>query len=219
MIDTLKAIYKTLPKITESVLPEHSWGKVIGERSSLLHLASLSTFAGVVWNEDTEWLGKFLLNSNATIMFPLNYFGFTTGFGFRSVENKRFSTYVHPYPIPVYTPQEGVLRRHTKLYSEPLVLVEGVADAEAVGAYYPWVVALLGSNLNQHLQPILEATNEMFYTMLDNDLSGQRGTKKCRNAWKERCVPITYNSEYKDPAEYYLADPAGLQRCLQGVGL
>jgi len=224
ILNTLTELYQTLAPLSEAVAPEHTWAQIAGNRPTHLRVMRCGDIATMQWPDEYKSQQKFLESCTACIVFPLTYFGVLIGYGFRDLQAKRFSI-IQPvsFVSSFYTAYPGVQQCRQRQFMDAVVIVEGVADAEAVGAFYPWVVAVLGNHITDPQYAILRATTGKIYTMFDNDVAGQNGTKKAQKLFKENILlehkVLAYPTEHKDPAEYYLHDAVGLKRRLRGMGL
>jgi len=105
-------------------------------------------------------------------------------------------------------------------YGTPVILVEGFADAEAVGRYYPFVMATMGGPIKFALVPLLKRVTSRVYTMLDNDEPGNKAVKLIHQRLKKSGTivkPIKFPEQYKDPADFHLADSGAMYRRLRSV--
>ena len=224
ILHTLTEVYNTLEPLSATVAPEHTWAQIIGNRPNHLRVMRCRDIAEMQWPDEYRLQRKFLESCAACIVFPLTYFGVLIGYGFRDLQTKRFSI-IQPvsFSSSFYTAYAGVKQCKQRQFMDAIVIVEGVADAEAVGACYPWVVAVLGNHITDPQYAVLRSTTGKIYTMFDNDVAGQNGTRKAQKLFKEHILlehkALAYPAEYKDPAEYYLHDAAGLKRRLRGMGL
>jgi len=65
-------------------------------------------------------------------------------------------------------------------YGEPLVLVEGVKDAQAVSLFYPYVLAYLTAQPPQLLLQVVSYLTDKVVVFVDNDAAGLRAAKGLR---------------------------------------
>lgn len=199
---TLKEIYlqKAIPLSKVNI--KHPWLAVLPP-DPLVRLVRLYDIEEEI--SDMVDLRIYFNTSPISFMYPMFFFGTLFGFGFRSIEGKEFT--VKPfYPMLAYTPTLTMKSLENCNHSMDLVMVEGVSDAEAVSAYYPWVMAVMGNKVKNLMQELLPFYVQSVYLLLDNDAAGKSGTQQSLRALakkKIRTHVIAYPSgcKFKDPAK------------------
>lgn len=122
-----------------------------------------------------EW---FLEQHGTCWLYPLNLYGVILGFAYRATSaGSKGATWLEP--ITVYTPQICSWTGFPG-HGTPLVLVEGVADAEALSLVYPHCVALLTAKCSLPQAWLLSMLTDRVILCFDNDDSGARGIRTSR---------------------------------------
>lgn len=160
-------------------------------------------------------------NGGVAMVYPLGFFGSVTGMAFRSISSKEMMSFVRYNDSACFTSSRFYSDgRENFRHWKPVVIVEGFADAEAVARFYPYVLATMGGPLKFALVPLVKLFVKSVYTMMDNDVPGRRAEKlvwarldKCGIAHGS----VKYPKEYKDPDDFYFADPVEMRRRLETV--
>lgn len=168
---------------------------------------------------EKDYIRLFLFDHPICFMFPVSFLGVLTGFGFRSVDSHDFS--IRKWgPTISYTSSRMLKMSPDFKFQYPLVISEGVADAEAISQMYPWSVGALGNCVRRLVARMLPLVTNKVYLMLDNDEGGSTGRGKMRSILRGTIdvEVIEYPKEYKDPAEYFIADQNGMRERLSFLG-
>lgn len=149
-------------------------------------------------------------NGGVAMAYPLAVACVPVGLAFRAVSNKEMKSFVKVPGTACFTASRFYACAGSLDYSKPLVLSEGFADAEAIGNFYPFSMATMGGPLKFALVPLVRRLFRKVVLMMDNDDPGRRADKLIRKRLSScglEVKSLTYPQEYKDPAEFYLADP------------
>jgi len=92
-----------------------------------------------------------------------------------------------------YVAEDFELAKGVFTYGLPLVLVEGVLDAEAFArtVKYPFVIAYLTSYVNVHVAALVASLTNNVLLVPDNDESGRNGLKRALKNFNEHSVKVT----------------------------
>lgn len=169
---------------------------------------------------EKDYLHFFFYDNPICFMYPMSFMSVFTGFGFRSVESHEFSIKKWG-PTISYTTSKMLVNIKDFRYHNPIILAEGVADAEAISQIYPWVMGMLGNHTKLLVSKLLPLVTRKVYLMTDNDKGGYDGREKTIRALSKQVEIgiIEYPKEYKDPADYYLADPEKMKQQIKALGL
>jgi len=106
-------------------------------------------------------------------------FGFKPlGLLFRDVSTKDFRVVNTVFKkLSFYATQSFDEKVDEFQYGQPIMLVEGVLDAEACSHLtgYPYVIAYLSSYVNSYLAAVLSSITNRFVVIPDNDTAGEHG--------------------------------------------
>ena len=107
----------------------------------------------------------------------------------------------------------GMMDKNFK-YGDPIILVEGHLDRDAMSQFYPNVLAITTNKLSNPQVKILKYLTNRFILMLDSDSAGQSGIKDTLYKLKEfSIIEFKHEAQMKDcgdliklertnPAEY-----------------
>jgi hypothetical protein len=90
---------------------------------------------------------------------------------FRAIESKDFTT----YGSQSFFYGSGDLANTAFIYGDPIVLVEGILDRDALNGVYPYIMSTLSSSMSLVQLEILEVLTNNVILMYDNDVRGQDG--------------------------------------------
>jgi hypothetical protein len=208
---------------------DHHWAKVSldTEWKSLLKVVRIPDVLQVEGYNDKmspvhSVMGFLKYNNGMAMIYPLGFLGVATGMALRAIHQKEMATFVRNDDSACFTAshffQPGIAASFT--YRTPVIVVEGFADAEAVGRYYPYVIASMGGPVKLGIIPMLRRSVARVFTMMDNDKPGQKAAKTLGERLQKFGVtvaPIKFPEKYKDPAEFYLGDSEAMYRQLRSV--
>lgn len=151
---------------------------------------------------ESAYLKKFFSGSTF-LMFPISFYSTVFGYGFRDVNSKYFSTY-NQNKIGIYT----AMRAYSEnlVYNTPIVITEGVKDAEILSVYYPYVFACLTSAISKGLAEFLSIFTSRIIIVPDTDEAGQRGFERSQKNCSEFGVNINrvrINQRFKDVSDIF----------------
>ena len=141
----LKDVYLNDTINLKGVRLDHPWISVLPE-NTLVKLVRYYDIKDKL--EPDSDLDVYFRISGINFMYPMFFLGALLGFAFRSISGKEF-TVKNRYPMIGFTCSEAMekLGNYKGSWNQPLVLVEGVSDAEAVSKMYPWVIAVMGNRV------------------------------------------------------------------------
>ena len=185
---------------------KHPWLDVVSE-DTLVKLVRYFDVKELIPKKRFQDLHIYLDISPVNFMYPMFFFGTLLGYAFRSIEGKEF-TVKNRYPMIAFTASTAVynLKDYRGSKFQPLVLVEGVSDAEAVSQIYPWVIAVMGNKVKSTMTEILQWYTKEVYLLFDNDSAGRSGAEDSIKGLEAKGIKVrnlTYpkNCTYKDPAQ------------------
>lgn len=123
-------------------------------------------------NFGTKWIQNFSRIYGPAVMMPLSLLGKGLGFGVRAIKEKKFSTNFFQNP-GFYS--ATTCFNETFSYGTPIMVVEGVLDAEVASLFYPWVLATLTSKISEPQAFLLSCLTNTLILSFDNDESGEAG--------------------------------------------
>ena len=194
------------------------------EYTSVLRVLTSTQLEGLHYTPESplKAIESFLKHNNGvTMMYPLTFFGIETGMAVRSIHQKQMMSFSYYGDSISFTASRFYSEETPNLHVgiKP-ILVEGFADAEALGQIYPFVLATMGGPIKLGLVPMIQRSFSQVFTMMDNDKPGRKAAgliKKRLSQVNITTIPIDYPAEHNDPADFYLADPAELRYRLQKV--
>ena len=198
---------------------DHHWKTVSEPAGWEQRIRLVRYFDAQEFLPEKDYMHYFMYENPVCFMFPMTFMGVLTGFGFRSVESHEFS--IRKWgPTICYTSARTLSVTDSFKYQYPIVISEGVADAEAVSQVYPWSMAALGNCVRRMVAKMLPLVTNKVYIMLDNDEGGSIGKSKIKNVLGGLVDFdfIDYPREYKDPAEYFVSDREGMKERLSFLG-
>ncbi len=122
----------------------------------------------------TPWIKEFTRDFGPAVVMPLALLDKGLGFGARAIKQKHFSTFLVQAP-GFYTPASCFAKPF--VYGTPIMVVEGVLDAEVASLAYPWVLACLTSKVSEAQAFLLSMLTSVVVLSFDNDEAGDKGTK------------------------------------------
>lgn len=150
--------------------------------------------------EPPRYLTESINDSGRALMIPHNINGTITQAVIRSLKEKRFLTINSSVPTPFGV---GTLPRN-RVFREPIVVVEGVADMYALRRVEPSVVCTLTAALSSAQAAILEQLTNTVILAYDNDETGARSTKRDTRTLKSKglnVLTLKHPKGHKDPGE------------------
>lgn len=184
---------------------KHPWMEVLPKNSLIKLIRAFDIQGDFIPGEDDDLKMYFSL-SPVNFMYPMFFFNTLLGYAFRSIEGKEF-TVKNTYPMIGFTASRAMfsLNQYRGKSGQPLILVEGVSDAEAVSSIYPWVIAVMGNKVKNTMAEILHWYTRKVFLLFDNDKAGQSGIQYSLDSLGTSCkvTPLVYPKDcpYKDPAE------------------
>jgi hypothetical protein len=184
----------------------HYWIYTAKKNSlEFLKIISIGDLREAGYPEGT-YLNIFMKDSGACLMFPLSFMGFLCGFGFRAIEDKSFTIACFK-PFMAYSSNKMVEEYHAGnvVYGLPILLSEGVMDAESLSEIYPLSVAYLGSSVSLGLCEIISHFTNRVIVVPDSDEAGERGywaTQKNLSRYGVQCNRVGMMFGYKDAGEF-----------------
>lgn len=151
-----------------------SWGRGEGFRLSTPVKAA---------HHGEKWVQNFSRIYGTAIMVPLSLLSKGLGFGLRAIKDKRFST--HLFQDPGFY-SASTCTNEPFVYGTPIMIVEGVLDAEVASLVYPWVVATLTAKISEPQAFLLSCLTSTLIESFDNDEAGEKGahfSKKHLRKW------------------------------------
>lgn len=141
---------------------------------------------------------------------PHTIFGRFLGLEFRSPSGDKYAK-LTPFDFTCYCPKDTNEASDQFQYGDPIILVEGTMDAEALVREYPFVVASMTSVPSHTLCAALSIMTDTFYLVPDSDQYGQESVSK----FEERMEKVTDRSHfiaevecpYDDPGEFFSIKP------------
>lgn len=203
----LTQVYLEKTMSLNKVRLKHHWMDVLPD-NSLVKLIRRYDVSDMFQGEEDEDLRIYFDMSPVNFMYPMFFFKTLLGYAFRSIEGKDF-TVKNLYPMIGFTASQAMLslNQYRGGYNQPLILVEGVSDAEAVSSLYPWVVAVMGNKVKNIMAEIIPWYAKRIFLLLDNDSAGESGAEESIRNLGNRCqvTKLVYpeSCEYKDPAEIF----------------
>lgn len=119
-----------------------------------------------------SWIQNFSRAYGAGVMVPLALLSKGLGFGIRSIKDKRFSTML--FQTPGFYSASPCFEAPF-VYGTPIMIVEGVLDAEVASLVYPWVLATLTSKVSEAQVFLLSHLTNTLVMSFDNDEAGEKG--------------------------------------------
>lgn len=126
----------------------------------------------------------------------VTYLGFQdhpTGLLFRKLQAKEFKFVpLKTRKLSYYVAQDFEVHAHRFSYGLPIVLVEGVLDAESFAktVQYPYVMAYLTSYVNTYVAAFVASITNRVLLVPDNDDAGRNGAKRSIKNFKEFGVGV-----------------------------
>ncbi len=148
---------------------------------------------------------KFMVKQQCALMYPLGFFDVVTGFGLRSLTDKKFCVY-STIPFALYTSYPAIVYRHGFEFGTPIILTEGVKDAEVVAMRYAYTFSLQGSTVSAQLAEFLSMFTNTVIIVSDKDEAGDKGRKTTTSRLKKHKVQshyVFFPGKWKDIAEIY----------------
>lgn len=65
-------------------------------------------------------------------------------------------------------------------FGDPIVVCEGIADAESLGQVYPYVVSSMTASISPDIASLLSMLTNIVVICYDNDDAGERGSKRAK---------------------------------------
>lgn len=210
-MEILGKIYSDITFGLEEVRFDHPWKTVALRWTDIRFLRYMDI---IQFKGQLGYLDIFFAENPLVFMFPLSFLGVLQGFGFRSVENKAFTNFRF-HSVAAYSSHAFIHYSNAFKFTDPIIVVEGASDAEAVSHFYPWVIATLGSGVKNLLARTFPLATRKICLMFDNDTSGRRGTQRAMKSLRGIEVEaVPYPSRYKDPAEVFVDNPDILKMAL-----
>ena len=119
-----------------------------------------------------DWLRDFVKTFGPAIVMPLTFMSKGLGFGARSIKGKRFSANLAHVP-GFFTP--STCFEQPFVYGTPIMVTEGVLDAEVASLAYPWTLAALTSKISEVQAFLLSLITNTVIFSFDNDEAGEKG--------------------------------------------
>lgn len=222
--------YKNLPPTNPIARPQESkWLRLAGHTpqdpcaSELASLAQsypewfkVCTPIDAITFSDTI-LCPHLCTFGPAIMYPLNVYTYVTGYGIKSIKVKRFCTIQGNVPT-FYTCRNGTL--HGLVYGKPVIVTEGVVDAEVMSLIYPHTMSVLTARVSESQAFILSMLTNVVILSLDNDTSGQKGrwgSRKNLQKFGVRVLDLHLPPYINDPGDILEVDEETRARALTGI--
>lgn len=145
-----------------------------------------------------EWIQDFTKVYGPSLVMPLSLFDKGLGFGARALKQKKFSANLFQIP-GFYTASTAIGRPF--IYGEPIIVVEGVLDAEVASLAYPWVVATLTAKISEAQAFLLSGLTNLVIFSFDNDEAGDKGMRfsaKYLKKWGIQSVRMPPTKRLKD---------------------
>ena len=120
------------------------------------------------------WIKQFTRIYGPAILMPLALLEKGLGFGVRALKGKRFST--HLFQAPGFYSAQTCYEEPFK-FGTPIMVVEGVLDAEVASLAYPWVLATLTSKISEAQVFLLSMLTRTIVVSFDNDPAGEKGLR------------------------------------------
>ena len=166
--------YQGLP-LAESLLIKDSdfhWSKLFAwDRGKDFRIA---TPVHAVSHQGGKWIQEFTKTYGPAVVMPLSLLNKGLGFGARAIKEKKFSAKLSH--VPGFYSAASCFNKPF-VYGTPIMVVEGVLDAEVASLAYPWVLATLTSKISEAQAFLLSTLTGTVILSFDNDEAGAKGTR------------------------------------------
>lgn len=154
---------------------------------------------------DTSYIASFIRENGSSIITPLTFGNYLFGYLFRSIASRAFSVLTTSQLYFYSSDKFSEASRYKNFkYGDPLLVSEGVMDAELLSSVYYASIACGTNHISDaQAQYLSMFTNKVIYVP-DNDWPGENGSfitkKNCSNHGIDIQI-IKIPSKYKDPGE------------------
>ena len=181
--------YQSLPMAKDLLNPQEDfhWSRIFEwDRGETFRIAT--PIHAATYGE--KWAQDFAKVYGPALVMPLTLMTKGLGFGARAIKQKKFSA--HFFEDPGFYSASTCFQEGFR-YGEPILIVEGVLDAEVASLTYPWTIAALTASVSEQQAFLLSHMTNTVVLSLDADEAGEKGafySKKHLQKWGVRTMEM-----------------------------